>query len=411
MAKPKPSPKSLQKLVGAQPKSPARPVAAAPMAQPASAVRKEMTTTATGTTFDIIRLHFHAPLHLSDARPNDYGNSQRVVHSDALMAAICQAWAMLGKPDWIPGKLVDAHGKTIGAETPGFTLSSLFPFHGGKIADPEKGVTDIDPIYFLPKPYFQNNAEPRANNPEPGEAKKFKKVQYVDTEFFSAFLKQTTPPDTTTDTIKGAYRSQKLTKLTEEQAEFIASDVVPRIVKPRDESEPEPFYMERVYFRHNSGLWAIVQYDDGVDKAATKARLSAALNYLADNGIGTDRAVGNGQFEWEYCTLPIALPTTGQYAVNLSLFCPNNPDSLKAMLDTDASRYDLIRRGGWLSEPHNTYRKRSVWMFREGGLMKLDSRTPTSAGRTMDLQPDILADQHPVWRSGRALFLPVNLPE
>ncbi len=369
---------------------------------------------ANGTKFDIVRLHFTAPLHLSDARPNDYGNSQRMVHSDALMAAICQAWAMLGKADWIPEKItevVDNKEVTIDAKSPGFVLSSLFPFHGGKIADPERGVKDLPlPIYFLPKPYFRNEKDPPGNNPEPGEAKKFKKVQYVDTAFFSDFLNQEAPPDDSLGlkAIKGAYRSKELVALSDDQAEFLTADVVPRIVKPRDESEPEPFYMERLYFRHNSGLWAIVQYDDTLDRAEAKHRLSAALNYLADNGIGTDRAIGNGTFRWKSGTVNLTLPKTGNYAVNLSLFCPDSPDSLQTLLD-DTARYDLVKRGGWLSEPHNTYRKCSVWMFREGGLMRMDSRKPTLLGKIVDLQPDILQNQHPVWRSGRALWLPVNL--
>ena len=366
---------------------------------------------ANSTAFDIVRLHFTAPLHLSNARPDDYGSSQRIVHSDAVMAAICQAWAMLGKSDWIPKKitgLVDGEEVTVDAKSPGFVLSSLFPFHGGKIADPERGVKDISEIYFLPKPYFQNAKAPPSNNPEPGEAKKFKKVQYVDTDFFSAFLNQIAPPDESLSSIKGAYRSKALSGLSDDQAEFMTADVVPRIVKPRDESEPDPFYMERLYFRHGSGLWAIVHYDGTLDRAEAEYRLSAALNYLADNGIGTDRAVGNGTFEWMPGTLPLTLPKEGKYAVNLSLFCPDNRALLETMLD-DNARYDLVKRGGWLSEPHNTYRKRSVWMFREGGLMQLDSRQPTVHGKTVDLQPDILQKQHPVWRSGRALWLPVNL--
>lgn len=364
-----------------------------------------------GTAFDIVRLHFTAPLHLSDARPNDYGNSQRIIHSDALMAAICQAWAMLGKTEWIPKantEVIDGKEVTVDATSPGFVLSSLFPFHGGKIADPERDIADIDPIYFLPKPYFQNSKEPR-NDPERGEAKKFKKVQYIDTAFFSTFLTQQPPPNATLKPVKGAFRSEKLAGLSDDQAEFMTADVVPRIVKPRDESEPKPFYMERLYFRYDSGLWAIVHYDGMLDRAEASYRLGAALNYLADNGIGTDRAVGNGTFRWNSGKTYLTLPKTGRYAVNLSLFCPPDSGTLHTLLDNNA-RYDLVKRGGWLSEPHNTYRKCSVWMFREGGLMQIDSRKPMLLGKTVDLQPAILQNQHPVWRSGRALWLPVNLP-
>lgn len=337
-------------------------------------------------TFDIIRFRLDTPLHLSNARPNDYGSSERVVHSDTLTAAIYQAWAMLGQSDWIP---------TAAGQSPGFAVSSLFPFRGGS-----------QPIYFLPKPYFQNKAGQRDSDAgEPGDAKKYKQVQYVDLPHFESYLHQLTPPTAGTAAIRGAFQSADLAT---DKGDFLTTDVLPRLVKPRDESEPTPFYMERLYFSQQSGLWCMVQYEDD----AARKRVKSAVLYLADNGIGTDRAVGNGQFTPAFDTLAINAPPSARYAVSLSLFCPQNHNQLTRVLTDAETRYDLIRRGGWLSEPHNSYRKRSVWMFREGSLLRHDTTGVDTIGSMIDLRPD--DDKlptkigHPVWRDGRTLLLPVN---
>ncbi len=337
-------------------------------------------------TFDIIRFRFDTPLHLSNARPNDYGSSERIVHSDTLTAAIYQAWAMLGQPDWIP---------TTANQSPGFAVSSLFPFRGGS-----------QPVYFLPKPYFRNKAgQDDTGMGESGDAKKYKKVQYVDVSHFEGYLHQRTPPTAGTKAIRGMFQSVALAA---DKGDFLTTDVLPRIVRPRDESEPTPFYMERLYFSQDSGLWCIVQYDNDT----ARKRVQSAVLYLADNGIGTDRSVGNGLFTPAFDTLAINTPTSAQYAVSLSLFCPENHAQLTRLLADNATRYDLIQRGGWLSEPHNSYRKRSVWMFREGSLLRHDITGVDMIGSVIDLRPNEsklpTKIGHPVWRDGRTLLLPVN---
>ena len=349
--------------------------------------------------FDIIRLRLDTPLHLSNVRPNDYGSSERVVHSDTLTAAIFQAWAMLGKTDWIPESEQDSQG---------FLLSSLFPFHGGREVEPAENRPAVAPIYFLPKPFFRNR--PGQQDPiEAGDAKKIKKVKFVDVPHFEAYLHQNALPSAGVSAIRGAYQSEKLMQMSSEEANFLTADVQTRLVKPRDESEPTPYYIERLYFRYNSGLWCLVQYDS--DKM--RDRVQTALRYLADSGLGTDRAVGNGLFTPAFDKFTINVPESGQFAVNLSLFCPESHDQLTEVLTDQRTRYDVVKRGGWLSEPHNTYRKRSVWMFQEGSLLRYAFQQPGQLGKLVDLQPldenGKAMISHPVWRDGRALLLPVNL--
>lgn len=367
----------------------------------------------------IIQLHFIAPLHLSNARPNDYGSSERIIHSDTFTAAIFQAWAMLGLTDLIPKASGPEPGEGDALTEPGFAVSSLFPFYG----DDRPGGLPDKPVYFWPKPFFRNEAAKDAEL-APGDAKKYKKVQYVDTEHFLATLNQTAPPAGGTDNLRGRFQSAGLpTGEAKDFADFLTEDVQTRLTKPRDESAPTPYYIERLHFRYGSGLWCLVQYDN----ADVEKYVRAAIRFLGDEGLGTDRAVGNGQFRPEFIEsekFSFDLPRTGNYAMNLSLFCPESHEQLTDFMLNKTSpgqaepdpnvRYELIKRGGWLSEPHNTYRKLSVQMFRPGSVFRHKLNQPVeTAGRIVNLRPTIPANlptvDHAVWRDGRALFIPVNL--
>ena len=79
----------------------------------------------------------------------------------------------------------------------------------------------------------------------------------------------------------------------------------------------------------------------------------------------------------------------------------------------EQSSYQLIKRGGWVASPTNIdavlHRKRSVYMFTEGSVFKSDSPL---IGKVTDLQPALWEEHadmipHPVWRDGRAIFLPL----
>lgn len=330
-------------------------------------------------SYKAFKISFTSPLHISDIRANDYGKSERILRSDTLVAAIMQTWAMLGKEAWIK-------------QDSGFTTSCLFPFTTATDESKEN-------VFFLPKPFCRLNT-PDDNADNTSLAKKAKKVQYFDTEYFQLALKQTKITQPKENHYRGAYLCNE-----EIDTDFLSSDTRIRIRKPRNDSEDaEPFYMEQLRFKAGSGLWGVAWFEsESIEK-----RVKAAFDYLEEAGLGTDRNVGNGQFKIEWLSenpLPIETPT--KYGLNLSLFCPENETDLAIMLDEKA-RYELIKRGGWLSEPHTGLRKRSVYMFKEGSVFRL-SKPENVHGCTVDLQPDILGKKHPVWRSGKAIFIPIEL--
>lgn len=322
-----------------------------------------------------LKLSFTSPLHLSDVRANDYGKSERIIHSDTLVAAIMHTWAFLGKSEWIK-------------EDIGFCVSSLFPFTNAA----------ENTVYFLPKPFCGLNIS--ESDIDPDAAKKSKKVLYFDASYFQSALKQVEINKIDSKSFQGKY----LTDI-KIDADFLTSDTRIRIRKPRnDANDAEPFYMEQLRFKAGSGMWGIFSFEN----ETIQKRVDVAIEYLQDTGLGTDRNVGNGQFtsEWEN-KFPLDIGTPTKYGLNLSLFCPTDQNQLGKMLDSKA-RYELIKRGGWLSEPHGSLRKRSVYMFKEGSVFNMPEPTNILGG-VVDLQPEIIKNQHPVWRSGKALFIPIAL--
>ncbi|MCX6252321.1 MAG: type III-A CRISPR-associated RAMP protein Csm4 [Bacteroidetes bacterium] len=325
----------------------------------------------------IYRLRFTSPLHISNIR-GDYNSSERIIHSDMIYAAFMQSWSIIGKPEWI-------------SKNPEFSISSMFPF---------TKLQGKSFLYFFRKPYeFKRDLKTNKEEENPGDAKKFKKVLYFDQEYFEKAL-------------NGCYsghvadaKGQYLSKM-EFDTDFISSGIIPRIRWHRNELEDaEPFYMEQLFFKEGSGLFFMF-----IGNIESQAQVEVALRYLSETGIGTDRSIGYGRFEFETDTISLNTPDTADYCINLSLFCPDSFETLNQMMD-EKSSYDFIPRGGWIGEPNNTYRKKSVYMFNVGSVFKKDVSGITSFGKTVDLKPfnTPLPVNNPIFRVGKALFLPICL--
>lgn len=332
----------------------------------------------------IIRFEFTTPLHIGNER-SDYAKGSAYLHSDTITSAIYFAWVQLGKAEWIPSSKGDSS----------FVLSSLFPF--------SQDNESKERIYFLPRPML------RLKNEESEELstklrKQLKGIQYVDHHIFSKMLLGK-PVSASEGNVSGKFRS--LAKLPDK---IIQSHIIPRAAVSRSgQDDTTIFYMERHYFSDNSGLYTLAHYDN----AEVENRVKIAIDFLSDEGLGTDRNIGNGKFKAHYeDSLKFICPVEPEYGINLSLFCPSSKTELEGMLKGEQVGYNLIRRGGWLSEPYNTWRKKSVYMLTEGSVFnlkdKIEQGMATILGKTEDIKPDGVNPpmQHPVWRSGRSIFIP-----
>ena len=239
--------------------------------------------------FTAYLLHFTSPLHISDSR-DDYGSSRSSLTSDGIYAALTSALASLGREIPAGGDL-------------GCTVSSLFPFCQAE---------DGHPTLFFPKP--MSAKVPQVD--DLSKLKLLKKVAWLDQHYFEQMLAGMPVLDGTdaTSHICGRYMVSDTQGFDEG---FITSSVVQRVTIPDSEHRepPTPFYMDRIWFNGRSGLFFLCEGDTSL--------VDQAMPLLAQSGIGTDRNVGNGFFEYEKSTISLNLPESVEAAVSLSTYIPS----------------------------------------------------------------------------------------
>lgn len=337
----------------------------------------------------IVKLKFTSPLHLARGR-SDYSQSEKVLHSDALKSALFVTWQLL-------------HGEgQADAEAffEGFRISSAFPFWNDHLFFP-RPAADL-------MPFFKQNADV--------PFKDAKKVQYLEKSALLDFVygrkglwDESMLAASKSIVIRHKFKDDK----ERQQFKLMHTEILQHVAVPRYvdyskgeevDADGETFYMERLRFTEGAGLFFIVQFDD----AQVEAHFKHALHLLSDEGLGSDRNTGNGQFESPtFEPFQLDLPDNGSHAMNLSLFCPSEKDFNDGKL-MDGASYSLIKRGGFVSSAenseHTTLLKCPVYMFQEGSLFAVKELE----GKNIDLKPSAMSG-HPVWREGRPLTLPVIL--
>ena len=336
-------------------------------------------------TLKIYKLHFTAPLHISDQH-DDLGNSQKIIQSDTLYAALMSCLAKNGEDLPEDGEL-------------GFTVSSLFPYF--------QKDKDSSPVYFLPIPMQSKQADLA----DVTKAKTVKKVQWIDSNLYSSVLSGESLFDGTDSYIpyiQGNYlTTYELPEDINGSKEFVRSEVSQRVTLMirTGEENAKPFYVDKILFRYDAGLYFIVEGDTSL--------LEKALHLLSLEGIGTDRNVGYGFFEYTADTLSIDLPKEANHQLSLSLLIPESKEQLEMLLNSECVAYDFVRRGGWITTyPYMTLRKNAIYGFVPGSVFRKDEgESATVIGKIVDLKPETVDVEitHHVWRNGKAIMLPIKL--
>lgn len=341
----------------------------------------------------IIKFQFTTPLHISNSKA-DYESSKTIIHSDTLYSAILFAWGALGIP-------IEKNYK------PSFAISSLFPYTKSSLGKD---------TFFFPKPYSQLNYETSTTGKI--DSKKIKRVEYFDEYYFRALLENRKISNLGTDNqhIQGKYLSND-----DIDKDFMGNQIIPRIKGRRfGTGDPEIFYTERIQFKENSGLYCLFICED----ENTENLVSIALEYLSEEGLGTDRHVGNGFFEFTFKEESITFPQipNTQHYTNLSLFSPEGDDSshLDTFLDLDENgrnAFEVIKRGGWITKDDMLHLKKlPIYMFKEGSIFKSnvvssEINSINVGGETVDVTPPIVknSNSHSIYRIGKSIFLPIKL--
>jgi CRISPR-associated protein Csm4 len=354
----------------------------------------------TTKTFSLIRLKFHSPLHLSKGKA-DYDSSSEVLHSDTIKSAIfVAALSLYGE------KITEKQTNTSNDFLDSFSVSSAFPYYNVN----KEGKDNFR--YFFPKALTAKINI--AGKDELKNRKQAKKIKWLDHEHFEQMLNNQLSA-VAEKTVAGAYLSKIFEHI--EKPVLIQSEVVRRVTIPRDGSDAKPFYMDRLFFGENAGMFFLIDFHN----ENYKTEILNALTLLGENGFGTDRNVGNGNFSAEYIKDAITFATnpTATMQMNLSLYCPEEQEFPQIIREDDTrTAYSLIKRGGWVANPqedkHRTLRKKSIYMFAEGSVFNVAPTSLALKGKLVDLQPQdnaVFTQPHPIWRDGRAIFVPMIYPQ
>ncbi|MBK8656806.1 MAG: type III-A CRISPR-associated RAMP protein Csm4 [Haliscomenobacter sp.] len=209
--------------------------------------------------FDCIKLHFTAPLHLSRGR-EQYDESAKVLHSDALAASLFVAALRLGASEQEALSMVGS-----------FRLTSAFPFWQEE--------------YFFPKP-LARLPFPIKNTPEEKRGKPYKKIRFLGKTWFEKMLRG---EEEEIDEILHLRKKEFLSSIL--NVAVFKTDVIQRVaIAPDYFEDARPFFTERIFFNDNAGLFFLIEWED----ETVKDLFRQSLRLLGDLGIGTDRSVGNG---------------------------------------------------------------------------------------------------------------------
>lgn len=311
------------------------------------------------------RLTFTAPFHV-DSRGNDfYEESNTFIHSDTLSAAIFATWF------WIAPEQAEQQ-----AHAPCFKLSSAFPFYKA--------------CYFLPRVLSSQAIKLPAERLK--EAKKLKKIQWLDTGLWIASLKEFSWAEKI-NLDSGICQGVLVSETAKLPGRLWIEEERPRLAMDRNANqslEGQLFNFSRIWFDHEGGLYFLAVFDD----TDSQNQFETMLSILGDSGIGADRSNGNGCFTWQRGKVPGLQPATDSTAVALSLVNPAPSDCRSGWLE--ASAYKLISRGGWVGG--SGIRKQRLRMFTEGSVFARPLQ-----GRIVDVSVDTMPQK--VYRDGRGFFV------
>ncbi len=322
--------------------------------------------------FTTLYLDFRSPVHIGNHRTEDYASSEDFLRSDTILSAVMSVWAKIGKEEWISDYI----------HNPDFTISSAFPY---TTAQEEK-------VHFLPKPKVPWPLQ----NFDPDRSKELKKSKWLDREYFEMMINAVPiygfgEKDTH---LRGPYVSKY------DISTPIQAEIQDRVAVSRDSNEDaRPYVFERICFAENAGLYFMVSGD--------VVRLKKALEVLQEEGFGTDRSVGNGLFSLSEGQISLDVPESDM-GLNLGLYYASSHEVLQSQLN-EKSRFSLVKRGGWITTPQGMgYEKNNVYMLEEGSVIAC---VDSIAGKhDIDLTPDVMTENHPIYRSGRSIFIPIKTP-
>jgi len=309
----------------------------------------------------ILKLTLTGPLHVGhDIAGVGIENVQPWAHSDTLYSALISAVAE-EKPSLLD-KLLNAD----------FRMTSCFPWSGEN--------------YYLPRPLA----------PVPAwftsRATRVRATDWLDLHGFFAWQTGRFLPNADVHLATGIQAgSASVTR------------VRPRNALDRLTSASMLYHCGEVYFKSGSGLYFVLDADNGVVD-----RVAEGLEILGRLGLGGRRSTGGGRFRFEQLSAEDSewrriRNAEGDASTLLSLWYPTAQE--KRGLTDDSVAYRLVPRRGWAywSMLGSQMKRNPVQMLGEGSVF----RTEPKGGEPVDLAPAGAPQKALRW--GRAFSVRLNL--
>lgn len=245
-----------------------------------------------------------------------------------------------------------------------FKVSSIFPF---KIV--KNGVQEI--IYYFPKPLIGAKLREAENPEEMTFMKDFKKIRYVDKSTFEAFLQGELDDNILFERFfarkKDLNESNKFNYLETLNPSYFLHNSIDRM----NSSTLQADGRGQLYWEEEFNIFGNRLVESGiyflVDTENTSL-IEAPLRLLSDIGIGGNKSIGKGSFDFIIEEFEITQPTTYNSFISLSLYKPNYSEIEIFKEENVNLYYDITTRFGKVGKDFNLQfqDKNPVICFTEG---------------------------------------------
>ncbi|AKT42846.1 type III-A CRISPR-associated RAMP protein Csm4 [Chondromyces crocatus] len=328
-------------------------------------------------------LRFLAPVRVSAGGAGEAAAAPDLP-SDSLSAALVVAAAELGG-ERIPPREMDEL-----AREPPWVVSSLLPWVGlgGR------------PVRFVPRPVDRRFGDPRGTKPSGGrrDERSWADVGYVSVDLLNDPL--ATPPRSRCGTLAATPREagDELQQVQWRRVIERGRSTVDRV-----SGVAAPFHLGELGLGAGAqaGAWVAVR----TEREDRMQFVRVLLHYLADCGIGADRARGLGRFEvvHEGALTVEEGEEAGRLRVLLGYASPDR--WLESALEEPEARYSVVRRDG---RAHGALgglgvQRKSLRLLAPGAVLP---DRGVLVGQTRDVTPEGFTE-HRIYRDGRTLAWPL----
>ncbi len=333
------------------------------------------------------RLRFHSPVHFGSSVMG-LENTRERVSSDSLCSALINSFSVLGDAD----EAVNA----LKQETPGFILSSLFPF-----GPSEQGTGSV---YALPCPLTAPCVSDGKIIADYG--KDLKQIKYLIPSDFFSWIGET--PLDSEEVVAVIKRSKTLAKPWDSKKEkgWWAEELRPGVAADRTCQTSSIWRVGTLRFHKDAGLYGLIRIND----ETWETGLANAFTLLGELGIGGERTYGMGCFDFSgflpLDELGLNMPKSECLRfVLLSNYFPCADE--RSELNNIFEAWDFTENRGYVVSGRmaTTLKRKRIRMIAEGSVTKKSVR-----GDVADVTPDngdtLLS--HNVYRSGLAFLMPFD---